>query len=429
MRTHKLGVIVLLTFVFCLRVRLGYSYSVLTHEAIIDSTWKDSIVKVLRTKFPRVTEEQLKEAHAYAYGGCIIQDGGYYPFGSHLFSDLTHYVRSGDFVLAMLRDAQDLNDYAFALGALAHYTADNTGHPMAINRSVPLLYPKLQREYGDSVPYADNPKAHLRTEFGFDVVQVARGRYAPDAYRDFIGFEVSKPLLERAFAETYAIELKDVFTALDLSLGTYRQSVSTLIPKFTRAAWADKKDEILKIEPTMTQQRFLYNISRAEYEKTWGREYHRPGTGARTLAFLMKIMPKVGPFKAGAFRTPTPETEQLFMKSFNATVDRYRALLNDEAAGHPHLTNENFDLGEPSQAGRYKLADQAYASLVHRLAKRSFTNVPRPLRDNILAFYKGASTPLEPKHDSKQRRELYQELEQLRAFDGGSEPTTIGAQR
>ena len=407
---------VLLTFVFCIRVRLGYSYSVLTHEAIIDSTWKDSIVKVLRNRFPHVTEEQLKEAHAYAYGGCIIQDEGYYPFGSHLFSDLTHYVRSGDFVISMLRNAQDLNEYAFALGAMAHYAADNTGHPMAINRAVPLLYPKLRIEYGDSVPYADNPKAHIRTEFGLDVLQVARSRYAPDAYRDFIGFEVSKPLLERAFAETYAIELKDVFAALDLSLGTYRQSVSTLIPKFTQAAWADKKDEITKNEPTMTQQRFLYYISRAEYEKTWGRQYHRPGIGSRTLAFFMKIMPKVGPFKAGAFRTPTPETEQLFMKSFNATVDRYRALLVDEAASQRRLTNENFDLGEPSQAGRYKLADQAYASLLHRLAKRGFTNVPRPLRDNILAFYKDASKPIEPKHDSKKRRELYEELQQLRAL-------------
>src|ERR1700743_121964 len=95
-------------------------YSVLAHEAIIDAAWKDGIVPLLLSRFPYATPEELLEAHSYAYGGAIIQDLGYYPFGSKFFSDLTHYVRSGDFVLALLRDAQDLNEYAFALGAAAH---------------------------------------------------------------------------------------------------------------------------------------------------------------------------------------------------------------------------------------------------------------------------------------------------------------------
>src|ERR1700723_3740883 len=119
------------------------AFSVLTHEAIIDSAWKDSIRPLLLQRFPNATKEELKDAHAYAYGGSIIQDMGYYPFGSHLFSDLTHYVRSGDFVLALLDESHDINEYAFALGALAHYASDNNGHPLATNPSVAILYPKL----------------------------------------------------------------------------------------------------------------------------------------------------------------------------------------------------------------------------------------------------------------------------------------------
>src|ERR1700733_15842393 len=129
------------------------AYSVLPHEAIIDSSWPKNLRPLLLQRFPNATEDQLREAHAYAYGGAIIQDMGYYPFSSKFFSDLAHYVRSGDFVQALIRDSQDINEYAFALGALCHYSADTDGHPIATNRSVPILYPKLRRRYGDSVTY------------------------------------------------------------------------------------------------------------------------------------------------------------------------------------------------------------------------------------------------------------------------------------
>src|SRR3954469_7268452 len=108
---------------FCAPVARGYS--VLTHEAIVDALWDTSIQKMLVARFPMATSDELEQAHAYVYGGCILQDMGYYPFRSRFFSDLTHYVRSGDFVIALVRESQDLNEYAFALGALAHYAADN----------------------------------------------------------------------------------------------------------------------------------------------------------------------------------------------------------------------------------------------------------------------------------------------------------------
>src|SRR6202158_4643332 len=213
------------------------AYAVLAHEAIIDSVWDTNIRPLLLKRFPDATAEELKEAHGYAYGGAIIQDMGYYPHGSFFFSDLTHYVRSGDFVLALLRDARDPNGYAFALGALGHYAADNDGHRIGTNRAVPVLYPKLKKKYGDAVTYEDDPLAHVKTEFGFDVLEVAQNRYAPDSYHDFIGFQVAVPLFEQAFRETYGLELNVVIPNEDETLNSYRHAVSQQLPKATRIAW------------------------------------------------------------------------------------------------------------------------------------------------------------------------------------------------
>src|SRR2546428_3398242 len=202
----------LLLFVFFFS-GLGSGYSVLTHEEIVDLLWKDQIQPLLLKRFPGATDEDLKKAHAYAYGGCMLQDMGYYPFGNKYFSDLVHYVRSGDYVLALLQESTDLDEYAFALGALAHYASDNSGHP-TINRVTAIEFPKLRKKFGDTVTYAQDPKAHIRTEFGFDMVQVAKNRYTSDLYHDFIGFEVSQALMERAFEKTYGIWLDDVFDDL-----------------------------------------------------------------------------------------------------------------------------------------------------------------------------------------------------------------------
>ena len=374
------------------------AYSVLTHEAIIDSVWKDSIEKVLLKRFPRATAQDLEQARAYAYGGCIMQDMGYYPMGSHLFTDLTHYVRSAHFVQAMLRDAHDINEYAFALGALAHYVADNTGHPAAINKSVPILYPKVRKKFGDYVTYGDDPTSHIKTEFAFDVLQAARGRYASQAYHDYIGFEVSKPILERAFRETYALELDDVFVALDAAIASYRKSVSKTIPKATKVAWELKKDDILKSMPGATPESFVYN-------------YRKPGLGTKFLAAVIRIVPKVGPLKAMAFHPPTPDTEKLFLESFEATVNRYRQLLTAEQAGRLQISDQNFDLGEPPKAGTYKLTDETYAKLVEHLSERDFEGVSPELRNDILSFYRDRNAPIETKQHTRQWQKLVEVLD------------------
>ena len=408
------GLILLL--ILLLTPNLMSGYSVLTHEQIVDLAWADRIEPLLRHRFPNATDDDLVKAHAYAYGGCVIQDLGYYPFGSKDFSNLVHYVRSGDFVLALLQDADDLDEYAFALGALAHYVADTDGHP-AVNRAVALEYPKLRAKFGDKVTYDENHTAHIRTEFGFDVVQVAKNRYTSDAYHNFIGFEVSMPLLEEAFRQTYGIELGDVFASVPLAIGTYRHSVSTIVPEMTRVALLTKRADLVREEPNFSKQKFLYRLSRTEYEREWGREYLKPGPGARFLAFVIRILPKIGPLKAVDYTLPSPPTEDLYIKSVNRTVDSYKAKLALLQDGKPlSLSDLDFDTGEPTRPGEYELADKTYAKLVGKLAERHFDMVTPALRENILVFY---SSPyaVQPGHTTPdQWRKVVSDVEDLKGY-------------
>jgi hypothetical protein len=400
------------------------AYAVLAHEAIIDSAWDTNIKPLLLKRFPNATPEQLKEAHGYAYGGAIIQDMGYYPHGSHFFSDLTHYVRSGDFVMALLRDAKDLDGYAFALGALAHYAADNDGHEIGVNRAVPILYPKLKKKYGDVVTYEEDPLAHVKTEFGFDVLEVAQGRYAPEAYHDFIGFGVSAPLLEQAFEETYGLPLKTVLPNEEQALGSYRRDVSTLLPKATRIAWSLKKGDIEKDQPGITKQKFLFNLSRSSYEKRWGRSYQRPTFGEEFLAFLARLVPKVGPLRVLELKTPTPETEKMFEASFNAALARYKKLTTDQGTNNLALKNDNFDTGAETAPGKYRLDDQAHADLLDALAKQNFQGVTPELRAEILKYYSDPEAPYSTKKNPKEWAKVEGELKQLREAAPGAVPSS-----
>ena len=391
------------------------AYSVLTHEAIIDAAWDTKIRPLLLARFPNPTPDELRRAHAFVYGGAIVQDLGYYPHGSHFFSDLVHYVRSGDFIQALLRDSQDLDEYAFALGALAHSAADDDGHRLGVNRAVPLLYPHLRKKYGDVVTYEDDPAIHLKAEFGFDVLQVAKGRYAPDGYHDFIGFEVARPLLERAFQDTYSLPLKSIFDDLDKAIGSYRYSVRSAIPKATKVAWALKEDEIKRDLPGMVRKQYLYNLSRASYEQEWGKNYKKPGLGERFLAFLIKLIPKIGRLKTLTFRTPTPETEKMFMASFNAALADYEHLLDEQRTGHLDLPNHNFDTGGQTPPGTYFMADKTYARLVDRLAEAQFKLISPELRADILAYYGDSSAPIVTKKNAKDWARVTKELEELKS--------------
>jgi hypothetical protein len=392
-----------------------FAYSVLTHEEIVDLLWKDEIRPLLLRRFPALTEDQIKEAHAYAYGGAVIQDLGYYPFGSKQFSDLAHYVRSGDLVQEMLLESRDANEYAFAMGALAHYVSDIAGHP-AVNLSVAIDYPKLRAKFGNSVNYAQNNTAHIRTEFGFDMVQVAKKRYAPQQYHDFIGFQVSLPLLERVFPVVYGVELKDVLPREGLSVSSYRFTVSQLIPELTQVALRTHKKDMMREEPTFSKQKFLYRLSRADYEKNWGKDYTQPGFGARVFSVFLYYTPKIGPFKAMAFKNPTPKTEEMYFKSINTSVDQYRTCLEELRTNTLQLSNMDLDTGKETKAAEYPLTDDSYAKLLAKLSERKFDHVSPELRANILNFYSDLSAPFETKKDDSRWQSVLTSLDQLKAM-------------
>ena len=395
-------------------------YAVLTHEAIIDAAWKESIAPLLLKRFPNATPEELLKAHAYAYGGAIIQDMGYYPFGNAFFSDLTHYVRSGDFVLALIEESRDLNEYAFALGALAHYAADNSGHPIATNRAVAMTYPQLAKKYGPLVTYEDKPSAHMKVEFGFDVDQVAKGHYAPKAYHDFIGFEVSKALLERAFARTYSLAMSSVFFRVDLAIGSYRHAVSTVIPRTTKVAWHLKRREIQHSDPSETKTKFVYNISNSGYRKEWGDVYEKPDFFARFKAFTLYLVPRIGPFSALGYHPPTPAVEQIYMHSFNETLDHYRSLLVAQQEGTLRLPNDNLDTGGLTGPAVYRLTDETYANL---LGKTSGKPISDALRQDMLAYYADLEKGFATKKNPEAWQEVLRELDRLKAMPTAAVPT------
>jgi hypothetical protein len=392
-----------------------YGYSVLSHEAVVDALWDVELKPVLLARFPKATPEELKKAHGFAYGGAIIQDLGYYPHGSKEFSDLTHYIRTGDFILALIAESRTLDEYAFALGALSHYVSDLDGHRYATNVGEPLLYPKLRAKYGSPITYEEDPLGHLMTEFGFDVLEVAKGNFAPQAYHDFIGFYVAKDVLQRGFRDTYGLDLKDVFgDDFDRAIGSYRRAVSKTIPKATRIAWAQKKDEIQRAEPGIAKRQFIYIMRRSSYERNWGKDYDRPTAGERVLAVLLKLLPPVGPLRALRFKMPTPPVEKLFRESFARAAVQYRDRLRDAQQHRLSLPDANYDVGTITPPGAYGLADKACAYWLDRLAKNNFTGVTPEVRATLLAYYKNLDAPIATKRRRKDWERLLAELRELK---------------
>jgi hypothetical protein len=379
-------------------------------------SWDRVNAPMLKARFGDADAAAIKSARAYAYGGSVMPDMGYYPFGSHFFTNLLHYTRSGDFVETLIRDARDVNEYAFALGALAHYVADSTGHPLGVNRAVPVEYPKLRAKFGNEVTYVEDPKRHIMVEFAFDVVQVANGTYLPQAYHDFIGFQVATGLLERAFRETYGIEMKDVFASEDLAIGTFRYAVGKTIPQMTQVAWEKKRDEIEKLSPSVQRSAFVYTYTPQQYNTDFGTMYQRPGVFARVFVWVVRVLPKIGPFKALAFKTPNAEAERLFIDSFKTSRDRYRTLLDAARGNRLDLRNTDFDTGQPTRRGEYPLADDTYAELLDRLISPRPLTVPAAMRADIMRFYGNVeSTAVRNKKERKKIEKIQAELAQLGA--------------
>jgi hypothetical protein len=368
------------------------AYSILSHEALVDASWDKHLKPLLQAKYPKATPDELNKALAYAYGGCLMPDIGYAPFGSTYFTDLAHYVRSGDFVENMIAEAQNLNEYAFALGSLCHYMADKYGHSLGTNQIVPLVYPEMKKKFGNVVTYEENHASHSKVEISFDVLQLARGNYATEEYHSFIGFEIAQPVLERAFLRTYGNDISDIFGDMGLAISTFRWTVKSLMPTVTRAAWILKKDDIKKMNPSITSRKFHYKLSRKSYYKEFGNNRKKPGFSARMVAFLITILPKVGPLKALSFKTIGPEGEKIFIRSFDTVLVHYDAALDRLHYERVELQDVDYDTGQPTISGEYGLADKTYCDLLINLQKVKFNNLTDNLQNNILTFYAKADT-------------------------------------
>jgi hypothetical protein len=458
-----LALLLLLTFV---PARPAGAYSVLTHEQLIDLTWQTSIVPLLLSRYPTLTPAQIEHARAYAYGGCVIQDIGYYPFGDEFFSDLTHYVRSGDFVVNLFRNAGDADELAFAVGALSHYIGDSLGHSTATNLAVPIEFPRLRRRYGNRVNYAEGEHQHVQTEFAFDINEIAKGRFAPVHYLRHVGLQVPTKQLALAFYQTYG--LTDDFTrgrGHRINVGGYRFAVRGFIPRIAYATTLlHRKHEPADDLTDPALQQLIREVTAVAQANDWDAYRKHAGLGTYSLAGLLYILPKVGPLKLVDVKGPTPQTEHDYIHSVILSTDALNTALrrftpppetkptaavaaaadsakdpapSDAAPAKPGaaqavprdsrdprhpLINRDLDTGRPVRPAGYRLTDDTYATLTHRLAATPTQPIPPGIKLDILAYYADPTLPYATRRKPALWAQLQADLKTLAAMPTSTAP-------
>jgi len=412
-RLSKFAFPTFLLLVLLMASRPAGAYSVLTHEQLIDLTWVDSIQPLLLKRYPTLTPAELREAHAYAYGGCVIQDLGYYPFGKPIFSDLLHYVRTGDFIRALFRDSKDANDIAFAIGALSHYLGDTIGHPDAINIAVGKEFPELGQKYGKNVNYAQGPHQHVRAEFAFDINAISKERMAPERYLNRIGFAVPIPLLTRAFYDTYGLDLAKVLGTSNPKLRGYRYSVRTLIPRVAYAETLLYGKRMPADVPSPALDALNKDIAALAAANNWDGERKHPGIGTHLLAGFIFIIPKLGPLSDLSIRGPSSSAEADYVNSLVKTVAVFRHTLAT-ATKSDGLTNKDLDTGDEVYPGTYSLEDYTYADLLHRMTGDPSTPIPFGIKRDLTAYFADLSKVKYLEGDSKRLAQVQLDLTVLK---------------
>jgi Zinc dependent phospholipase C len=394
----------------------GIPYSIQTHEELIDLAWKQSIRPLLLKQYPGLTDAQLREAHGYAYGGSAIQDFGYYPFGNKFFSDLTHYVRSGDFVLSLLRNAQTPNELAFAIGSLSHYIGDTIGHSSAINLSVPVEFPKLEKRYGANVNYAEDPHAHVQTEFAFDINQLSKRRFAPSAYLKYVGLEVPRSLLAKSFFETYGLKLPDIIGTKQTSIRVYRFAARSFLPSIARAETILHKKNFPTDLPSSDLDTLAKDLTQASADNDWEKYRHPPGFRSHVFAGFIYILPKFGTLKLLAIKGPDQNTEDLYIKSVNRSIKYLRLTLNHFDTIQNYLPNRDLDTGLKVKPGGYPLTDRTYARLLAMLTKHPDQSIPAQVKQDLIDYYADPQAPITTKNNPAQWAEVQANLKTLQTM-------------
>lgn len=399
------------------------AYSLLTHEQLIDLTWQSSIVPLLRSRYPNLTPEQLLQARSYAYGGCVVQDIGYYPFGDEFYSDLTHYVRTGDFVVSLFREARNANELAFAIGALSHYIGDNIGHSQATNRAVAAEFPKLQAKYGPVVTYGEGEHQHVQTEFAFDISEIAHHRFAPVSYLRHVGLNVPTQQLAKAFYDTYG--LSDDFSKARLrriNVRGFRFAVRYFIPRVAYAVTLLHRNHMPAESGSPDEQKLAAEAMQVATENNWDLYRKKAGIGTYTLAGIIFVVPKVGPLRLAAIKGPTSATEEEYVRSVNQSVDALRSALERFGKPHQSLPNRDLDSGAPIEPGAYRLTDDTYFSLLRRLVADPRHTVPPGLKADIEHYYADPVAPIRTKKNPQQWAQVQAGLATLSTMPVSRQP-------
>ena len=392
------------------------AFSVVAHQAVVDQAWEGTLLPAIRQRFPSATQQELEDAHAYARGGSHLPDLGYFPLGNHLFTNLLHYVRTGDFYEKALNEARSPQEYAFALGMLAHYEVDTIGHPEATNLAVPIIYPKLDQKYGASVTYADSPSAHLETEFRFDVLEISRQHGTPNLFEDSIAFKVPKGFLQRVFLETYGLKLDDLFVNYDVALNTYRWGFRILIHEGTGIAWELYREDIETLQPGIKRAQFVHAMSRADFVQQFGKAFLEPSYFAQFIGFLGNLVPNIGPLKRLPYKPLPDNVKQFYFRAYRNASDQYLKQVSlAVSGGRLVLPNLILDTGEPAHAGTYAPADRAYAELLDHHAQDHFAHMPKALADDMLGHFRDRDAALKFEESDEKREKILQELNQFEA--------------
>ncbi|WP_373694168.1 zinc dependent phospholipase C family protein [Edaphobacter paludis] len=388
----------------------------------MDLTWKQSIRPLLLKRYPNLTEAQIKEAHAYAYGGCAIQDLGYYPFGNTFLSDLTHYVRPGDFVLSLIHNAHTADELAFAIGALSHYYGDTIGHSEAINQAVPIEFPKLGKKYGPFVTYEQGEHAHVRTEFAFDVNELSKRHFAPSAYLKHVGLAVPIPLLRRSLFQTYGIDLYQIIGHRRPVLRGYQFAVRSFLPRIAYAEVILHKHSFPPEANTPDFDKLYKDLSQSDFENGWDQYRKKPGIGTHLLAGVLFILPPIGPLSDAAIRGPNAQTQELYVKSFNRSATVLRHVLANFDYVTSYVPNRDLDTGAKVKPGAYRLTDETYAKLLATITRDPTKPVPSGLKTNIADYYADPAAPISTKKKPEQWARVQAELALLKTVPTTQEP-------
>jgi hypothetical protein len=425
--------------------RHAAAYSLLTHEQLIDLTWNDSIVPLLKSRYPNLTPAELDRARSFAYGGCVIQDLGYYPFGDSFFSDLTHYVRSGDFVLALFRNAHNANELAFAVGAESHYIGDSIGHSQATNRAVALQFPGLAARFGPSVNYAEGRHQHVQVEFAFDIDQISKHRVAPLGYLRHIGFRVPTHQLALAFYETYGVtEDFGAGARHKFNVGEYQFATRKFIPRVAYAVTLMRRGHEVAEPDTADAKEIERESAEAATLDDWAAYRKRAGFETHLIAGVLCVLPKVGPLAMVAVKGPSPAAEADYMHSLVSATSVLRdrlAFFTPTEAGqarpasvavstdplgprdtqHP-LPNRDLDTGQVVKPGGYLLTDQTYAELLHRLTRDPSHPIPPGIKSDVQAYYSDPDAPITTKRHRREWETVQADLKTLAAMPTSTEP-------